>query len=664
MYNKNANALRMLGIDAVERANSGHPGAVMGMADIATVLWKNFVRHDPKSPGLPIRDRVILSNGHASMLLYGALHLLGYAHFTLETLKNFRQLGSIATGHPEYDICAGVEYTTGPLGQGLAGAVGMALGEELCRNRYNKEGLTLFDNYTYVFVGDGCLMEGISHEVCSFAGTMGLDRLIVLYDSNGISIDGSVKPWFSENTAMRFKGYGWNVIEGVDGHDADSIYESINNARNNRHSPTLICYNTVIGYGSPNKAGTAKVHGSPLGQEEVTRVREAYNWNYDEFVIPQDAYEYWNAEEKGAEYTKQYAMVCKKYEQQYPKEWKELSNRREGIIPEEVSKAIAKAKASAQIITKAQATRVSSNEVLENIVPVMPASIGGSADLTPSVGTFTKASKYITKEEKTGNYISYGVREFGMYAIMNGISLYEGFIPYGGTFLVFLDYAKPALRLSAMMKTHVVWILTHDTIGVGEDGPTHQPIEQLTMLRTIPNVQVWRPCDALETAYSWEYAITHKEGPVVLVLSRQNLPQMIRKGEDTNDIAKGGYILCEEENPEIVLLATGSEVQLAVGARDILVKEGVKVRVVSMPSTTVFDMQEEMYKTRVLPEGIPIVAIEAGERTFWNKYVSKKGCIIGMQGYGACGKGEDLFRHFEFTVEHVLSCVHSVLKAK
>lgn len=664
MHNRNANALRMLAIDAVERAQSGHPGAVMGMADIATVLWKHFVTHDPNNPNLPIRDRVILSNGHASMMLYGALHLMGYSSFSLDALRAFRQLGSITTGHPEYDVDAGIEYTTGPLGQGLAGAVGMALGERICAMRYNKEDCTLFDNYTYVFIGDGCLMEGISHEACSLAGTLGLHKLIVLYDSNGISIDGAVKPWFAEDVAMRFRAYGWNVIEDIDGHNEDAIYTAIAQARKNTSAPTLICFRTIIGYGSPNKAGSAKAHGSPLGAEEVVRVREAYNWQYEPFVIPEDVYEYWNAEKQGAEHTKAYENICEDYKNRYPHEWKELCNRRESVYPSEVFTAIERLKQQAQTMVKAEATRISSHTVLEHIVPLIPWIVGGSADLTPSVGTYTTASTMIKNTNFAGNYISYGVREFGMYAIMNGLSLYEKTLPYGGTFLVFTDYAKPALRLASMMKTHVIWVCTHDSIGVGEDGPTHQPIEHLTMLRSIPDIDVWRPADALETVYAWEYALTHNTSPIVLVLSRQNLPQLYREEQTQVAIARGGYILCDVSNPDVLLIGTGSEVFLAVEVQKQLREQGIHARVISMPSTTVFERQSKEYQESVLPHNIPVVVIEAGDSLYWYKYTGRDGCIISMQGYGASGKGNALFEHYGFSVEHIVQRVIHFLKGE
>ena len=664
MHNRNANALRMLAIDAVEQAQSGHPGAVMGMADIALVLWKYFVTHDPNNPTLPIRDRIILSNGHASMMLYGALHLMGYPSFTLEEIKNFRQLGSITTGHPEYDINTGVEYSTGPLGQGLAGAVGMALGEQLCASRYNTEDITLFDNYTYVFVGDGCLMEGISHEVCSLAGTLGLHKLIVLYDSNGISIDGKVESWFSENVAMRFRGYGWNVLDEVNGHDENAIYNAIASAREQRSAPTLIPFRTVIGYGSPNKAGTSKVHGSPLGSEEVQRVREAYAWEYDPFVIPQDVYEYWNAEKQGAEHTQRYNALCEEYRKRYPKQWEELTSRREKLYPSALYDAFSNAKEEAKGKQEAEATRISSHKVIEKIVPILPWIVGGSADLTPSVGTYATSSETISKEHLFGNYLSYGVREFGMYAIMNGLSLYENTLPYGGTFLVFSDYAKPALRLASMMKTHVIWVFTHDSIGVGEDGPTHQPIEHLTMLRSIPHVDVWRPADALETIYAWEYAVMQSTSPTALVLSRQNVPQLHREGIDSSSIAKGGYIIRDIENPDIVLIGTGSELSLVIQAQEVLYEQGIRASVVSMPSTTVFEKQSKEYQQNVLPHTLPKVVVEAGDALFWYKYIGNNGCIISMEDYGKSGKGNELFEYYGFSVEHIVTRIVSFLKGE
>lgn len=663
MHNINANALRILAIDAIERAQSGHPGAVMGMADIAMVLWKHFVRHDPNNPTLPNRDRIILSNGHASMLLYGALHLMGYSSITLEDLMQFRQLGSITTGHPEYNVQAGIEYTTGPLGQGLAGAVGMALGERICASRYNKVGMELFDNYTYVFVGDGCLMEGISHEACSLAGTLGLHKLIVLYDMNGISIDGNIEPWFSENVAMRFRAYGWNVIEDIDGHDEHAIHRALAKARTYTNAPTLISFRTVIGYGSPHKAGTAKAHGSPLGKEEVALVRNAYKWEYDEFVIPEEVYNYWNAEEKGAVYTQDYEKRCRAYKEQYPTEWQELELRRKGEYPIELYEAIEEAKKQAKKRVESQATRISSLSFLEYIIPVMPSIIGGSADLTPSVGTYTTSSHYIRSDDFTGNYISYGVREFGMCAIMNGLALYEHIIPYGGTFLVFSDYAKPALRLSGMMKTHTIWVFTHDSIGVGEDGPTHQPIEHLTMLRSIPEIDIWRPADALETAYAWEYALLHNV-PTALVLSRQNLPQIQQHGMEPSMIARGGYIIRDIENPNVILISTGSEVHLAIAVRERLLEYDIRARVVSMPSTTVFEREPKEYQDYVLGDVHHRVVIEAGDALFWYKYLGYQCCIISMKGYGASGKGEELFTHFGFDVPSITQRVIEYCKGE
>ncbi|MGL4722781.1 MAG: transketolase [Desulfovibrionaceae bacterium] len=661
MQRKTADVLRILAIDAVERAQSGHPGAPMGMADIAEVLWNEFLSHNPMKPQWVNRDRVVLSNGHASMLLYGALHLSGYEAFSMDMLKRFRQFGSHAAGHPEYNLEAGIEMTTGPLGQGLASAVGMAIGEKISATKYNKGNYVLFDHYTYVFVGDGCLMEGISHEACSLAGVLSLSKLIVLYDSNGISIDGNVENWFADDTSKRFESYGWHVIRDVDGHNAEAIREAIEGARLEKDRPSFISFTTKIGFSSPNKENSNAAHGSPLGVEEIIKVREKLQWEYEPFVIPEDIYAHWDAKEKGKRKTDLWQSVFEAYSKQYPELAKEIEERRSCPLSEGCEKKIKAYREKHLDDDSSVATRVASQRIIEEIIPSFPYLIGGSADLTSSVGTWVKDSKHITKKDFSGNYLSYGVREFAMGAIMNGLSLYGGFIPYAGTFLVFSDYAKAAIRLGALMGVQTIWILTHDSIGLGEDGPTHQPIEHLTMLRTIPNLHVFRPSDITETSYAWEYALKNKAGPTAIVLSRQKLPHIKRTMAIAEGIVRGAYSVRDSVDPQVIVLSTGSELHLAVEAHAVLRRDNIHIRVVSVVSTTLFDLQSEEYKKEILLPYIPCIAIEAGEGTSWYKYIGKDGIFIGMNSFGASAPAEELYSHFSITVENIVSSVHRIL---
>lgn len=655
-----ANALRILAIDAIEKARSGHPGAPMGMADIATVLWKNFVRHAPQDPQLPSRDRVVLSNGHASMLLYAALHLMGYRKLSLEALQTFRQFGSPTSGHPEYDLAAGIEMTTGPLGQGIATAVGMALGERLCAERYNREGFLLCDNYTYVFLGDGCLMEGISHEACSLAARLQLGKLIVLYDSNAISIDGAIEPWFEEDVIGRFRSYGWHCIENVDGHNHDAIYNAIEEAKQ-QERPSFIEFKTIIGYGCVNYAGTPRVHGAPLGEDEIALVRAELGWEHPPFVIPEDVYAYWNAEEQGAYHIEQWQTLFADYARKYPELANEYMERLQRKIPKCFDDAVDRLKQTLRTTNKAISTRSASGTILEGLLPSMPYTIGGSADLSSSVCTKTSHAVPILQNASpnyAGNYISYGVREFAMGAVMNGLSLYCATPTFGGTFLVFADYAKPALRLSALMGIRTVWVLTHDSIGVGEDGPTHQPIEHLTTLRTIPNVYTWRPCDAIETLYAWEFAYRSICAPTAIVLSRQTLPAVFRDATTEELIARGAYILSDGTKPCAIIVATGSEVSLALEAQRALRTEGVDVRVVSMPCMRVFEEQPQEYKDMVFPKEIPVCSVEAGATAIWEKYATNH---IGIDVFGASAPASVLFEHFNITVATIVQKIREMV---
>ncbi|WP_213308387.1 transketolase [Paraburkholderia sacchari] len=653
-----ANALRFLAIDAVEVARSGHPGMPMGMADIAEVLWRDHLRHSPRDPSWPNRDRFVLSNGHGSMLLYAALHLAGY-DLPLDELKRFRQLHSKTPGHPEYGLTPGVETTTGPLGQGLANSVGMAFAEQLLAARFNRPGFPVVDHHTYVFLGDGCLMEGVSHEACSLAGTLGLGKLIAFYDDNGISIDGHVSGWFTDDTAARFRAYGWQVVGPLDGHDAAAVEAALHEAHADAARPTLIVCRTTIGWGSPNKADTHDVHGAPLGADEIAATRRALGWDHAPFEIPDEIRASWSEVERGAARVREWRALFEAYRIEYPDEAAEFERRTNGELPENwprISRQLIRAACDA---TAPCATRKSSQLALEVLVPALPELFGGSADLTGSNLTAVKASRAFVPRgtpDPHANYLSYGVREFGMMAMMNGMALHGGFIPYGGTFLVFSDYARNAIRMSALMKLRVIHVLTHDSIGLGEDGPTHQPIEHVASLRLIPGLDVWRPCDSVETAVAWQMAIERAHGPTSLVLSRQNLPQTPSDDARIEQIRKGGYVLghCEDGKPDVVLIATGSEVSLAVDAQSRLAELGMRARVVSMPSTSVFDRQDAVYRAAVLPAGVRRVAVEAAHGDFWHKYVGPDGKVIGLASFGESAPATDLYAHFGLTVERIV----------
>jgi len=657
-----ANAIRALSMDAVQKANSGHPGAPMGMADIAEVLWRDHLKHSPTNPLWADRDRFVLSNGHGSMLIYSLLHLTGY-DLSIDDLKNFRQLHSKTPGHPEFGYTAGVETTTGPLGQGLANAVGFALAEKVMAAQFNQPGHEIVDHNTYVFLGDGCLMEGISHEVCSLAGTLGLNKLTAFYDDNGISIDGEVHGWFTDDTPRRFEAYGWQVIRNVDGHDADEIQMAIDTARKSDR-PTLICCKTIIGFGSPNKQGKEASHGAALGDAEIALTREALGWNHGPFEIPAEIYAEWDAKQKGADAENEWNKRFAAYEAEFPALAAEFKRRMAGELPADFAE-----KASEfirDVATKGEtiASRKASQNCLNAFGPLLPELLGGSADLAGSNLTLWKGCKPVVAEDASGNYMYYGVREFGMAAIMNGVALHGGLIPYGATFLMFMEYARNAVRMSALMKQRVIYVFTHDSIGLGEDGPTHQPIEQLTSLRTTPNLDTWRPADTVESAVAWKHAVERKDGPSALIFSRQNLPFHVRDNETEAAIARGGYILknCVGE-PELILIATGSEVSLAVEAADKLAAQGRQVRVVSMPCTSVFDAQDAAYKQQVLPVEVGArVAIEAAHADYWYKYVGLEGQVIGMTSYGESAPADQLFEEFGFTVENVLAVAEELLE--
>ncbi len=650
-----ANAIRALSMDAVQAANSGHPGMPMGMADIAEVLWNDFLQHNPKNPSWPDRDRFVISNGHGSMLLYSLLHLTGY-DLSIEEIKNFRQLHSKTPGHPEYGDTPGVEATTGPLGQGISNAVGMALAEKILASTFNKSDAAIVDHNTYVFVGDGCLMEGISHEVCSLAGTLGLGKLIVFYDDNGISIDGEVDGWFTDDTPMRFRSYGWNVAEDVDGHDSLQIKRAIESAKSQTDKPTLICCKTIIGWGAPNKQGTASAHGAPLGDDEIKQVREKLSWTHAPFIIPHEIYKQWDAIDRGVQGEVQWSEIFKQYQEKYPDLAEEFTRRIEGKLPaywERESKKVIQASVDEK---KTVATRKASELALDGYAKLAPELIGGSADLTGSNNTWWTGSKEISNKDSTGNYIYYGVREFGMSAINSGIALHGGFIPYSATFLVFSEYARNALRMAALMGIQNIFIYTHDSIGLGEDGPTHQAVEQLATLRYIPNMSVWRTADTVESAVAWRHAIERKSGPTCLIFSRQNLPFLERNEIQNELIGKGAYILhdCKDE-PELIFIATGSEVGIALNAAQQLNLQGENVRLVSMPSTDVFDAQDEEYKESVLPRQIrKRLAIEAGIPDFWSKYVGLDGRTIGLSRFGASAPGDVVMKHFGFSEENIV----------
>ena len=656
-----ANAIRFLSIDAVELAKSGHPGAPMGLAEAAMVLWLDYLKHNPNNPKWLNRDRFILSNGHASMLIYSLLHLSGYS-LTINDLKSFRQLHSATPGHPEYGETPGVETTTGPLGQGLANAVGFAIAERNLSARFNKKDIELINNRTFAFVGDGCLMEGISHEVCSLAGTLKLGKLNVLYDSNGISIDGNINNWFSENVSERFSAYGWHVIENVDGHDVKSLHEAYSSAINNHDRPSIIICKTTIGYGSPNKSGTAESHGAALGDDEIKKTREALQWDYDPFEIPKTIYESWDCKNKGETAENKWNLLLEKYKQDYPQDWEELDRRVNHRLPDNWLTTIDNSLREISGDKKSEATRKSSQTVLNMISSSLPELIGGSADLTGSNNTFSTSSKALNFNDYSGNYLFYGVREFGMSAIMNGIALYGGNIPYGGTFLVFSDYARNAVRMAALMKIRSIFVYTHDSIGLGEDGPTHQPVEHLQALRLIPNLDVWRPADKTETLISWQSSIENTTGPSCLILSRQSMPQLDFSSTETQNIKKGGYILKNVENPIACIIATGSEVSLALEIASVLKKENLAIRVVSMPCSSVFDRQNESYKKTVLPENVKKISIEAGSTDLWYKYTGKEGLTIGINQFGASAPAETLFRELKLDLESCLIKIKNFLR--
>ncbi|KTC91336.1 Transketolase 1 [Fluoribacter dumoffii] len=659
-----ANAIRILSVDAVEQAQSGHPGMPLGMADIATVLWRKFLKHNPKNPHWFDRDRFVLSNGHGSMLLYSLLHLTGYK-LSLEDLKQFRQLNSKTPGHPEFGHTPGVETTTGPLGQGLANAVGMALAERVLATHFNRDAFNLVDHYTYAFTGDGCLMEGISHEACSLAGTLGLGKLIVFYDDNGISIDGKVDSWFTDDTAERFRAYHWQVIEAVDGHDMDAIEQAILKAQANTSQPTLIICKTVIGLGS-SVAGSEKAHGSALGAKDVAHVREYFKWEHEPFVIPDSIYQQWNHVEQGEKDEQQWIMLLNKYQQHYPQEHYEFLRRINGDLPDDWESQSQSLFALCLDNEKAIATRKASQQCIEHFARFLPEMLGGSADLTGSNNTDWSGSKAITAEDYSGNYLYYGVREFGMAAIMNGIAVHGGFIPYAGTFLVFADYARNAVRLSALMQQRVIYVFTHDSIGLGEDGPTHQPVEHASMLRMTPGMTVWRPADLMETAVAWKHALEHHNGPTSLLLSRQNLPALPHGTTAAELIKKGGYIIVDcDGTPDAILIATGSEVQLAVAAAEQVNARGLKVRVVSMPCAERFLEQDQSYKNDVLPQNIEArIAIEAASSAYWYQFVGLKGVVIGLDRFGVSAPAAQAYEYLGITVERIINALETLIEEK
>ncbi|MGD8546664.1 MAG: transketolase [Thiohalophilus sp.] len=655
-----ANAIRALSMDAVQKANSGHPGAPMGMADIAEVLWNDFLQHNPSNPNWYDRDRFVLSNGHGSMLIYSLLHLTGY-DLPMEELKNFRQLHSKTPGHPEYGYTAGVETTTGPLGQGITNAVGMALAERTLGAQFNRDGHHIVDHYTYVFMGDGCMMEGISHESCALAGTLGLGKLIAFWDDNGISIDGHVDTWFTDDTPKRFEAYGWHVVRDVDGHDADSVAKAIHEAKSVNDKPSLICAKTTIGYGAPNLCGSHDCHGAPLGEDEVKATRENIGWKYDPFVIPDEIYAGWDAKDKGKQAEAEWNKKFDAYKKDHPELAAEFERRMKGELPgnwQDVANEFIKSSAEAGA---SDPTRKASGNAIKAFAKVLPEFIGGSADLTPSNNTSWPDAKQITNTVADGNYISYGVREFGMSAIMNGITLHGGFKPFGGTFLMFSEYARNALRMAALMRIPTLFVYTHDSIGLGEDGPTHQPVEQIATLRLMPNMSVWRPCDTVETAVAWKAAVERKDGPSCLIFSRQGLPHQERSDEQIANIARGGYILKDcDGTPDAIIIATGSEVALAMGAAEKL--SGKKIRVVSMPCVDVFEAQDDAYRESVIPSSVTArVVVEAGVTDGWYKYAGLNGKVVGINRFGESAPAGKLFEYFGFTVDNVAKAVEDVL---
>ncbi|WP_018152939.1 transketolase [Leeia oryzae] len=654
-----ANAIRALSMDAVQQANSGHPGAPMGMADIAVALWHDNLRHNPANPHWPNRDRFVLSNGHGSMLIYSLLHLSGY-DVSIDDLKHFRQLHSKTPGHPEYGYTPGVETTTGPLGQGIANAVGMALAEKLLAAEFNRDGFPVVDHHTYVFVGDGCLMEGISHEVCSLAGTLNLSKLVVFYDDNGISIDGHVEGWFTDDTPKRFEAYGWHVIPKVDGHNTDAVLAAIEAAKAS-DKPTLICCQTVIGKGSPNKQGTHDSHGAPLGKDEIVATRAAIGWDHAPFEVPADIYAAWSAKEKGAALESAWNTLFAAYQSAYPALAAEFSRRVKGELPADFGNYVAEQLQLIDDKAETIATRKASQNAIQVLTAKLPELLGGSADLAGSNLTNWKGAQSV-KVDQAGNYLHYGVREFGMAAIMNGITLYSGYRPFGGTFLMFSEYARNALRMASLMKINPIFVFTHDSIGLGEDGPTHQPVEQTATLRLIPNHDVWRPADTAESLVAWQVAVEHKKTPTSLIFSRQNLPYLKKDATQLANIRKGGYVIKAEQGKlQAVLIATGSEVELAIKAHDALAAEGIHTRVVSLPSTFMFDQQDADYRNSVLPKGTPRVAVEAGIADYWYKYVGLEGAVVGMTTFGESAPAGELFKQFGFTTENVVKTVKSVL---
>lgn len=656
-----ANAVRALSMDAVQRANSGHPGAPMGMADIAEVLWNDFLKHNPADPNWSNRDRFVLSNGHGSMLLYSLLHLSGY-DLTIDDLKNFRQLHSKTPGHPEYGYAPGVETTTGPLGQGIANAIGMALAEKVLAAQFNRPGYSIVDHQTYTFLGDGCLMEGISHEVCSLAGTLGLGKLIAFYDDNGISIDGEVEGWFSDDTPARFEAYGWHVIPKIDGHDSEAIKAAIQAARDEPNKPTLICCKTIIGFGSPNKQGKEDCHGAALGDDEVALTRESLGWHHPPFEIPGDIANQWDAKAKGHEAQSQWANSFADYQVAFPDLAREFERRMSGRLPDNFESMADAYIAECQEKMEKVASRKASQNCLNAYGPLLPELLGGSADLAGSNLTIWSGSRDISNDNCDGNYIYYGVREFGMSAMMNGIALHGGFINYGATFLMFMEYARNAVRMAAIMKQQSIFVYTHDSIGLGEDGPTHQPVEQLSALRSTPNLNTWRPCDAVESAVAWKSAIQYQTGPSALVFSRQGLAAMPRTQQQVSDIARGGYVLKDFENPVAIIIATGSEMELAMSAADVLADQNIGVRVVSMPCAEVFSNQSAKYQQSVLPSGVRArIAVEALHADYWHKFVGLDGLVVGMHTFGESAPGGELMKEFGFTVDNVVNSVKRVI---
>lgn len=656
-----ANAIRALSMDAVQKAKSGHPGAPMGMADIAEVLWNDHMNHNPANPDWFDRDRFVLSNGHGSMLIYSLLHLTGY-ELSIDDLKQFRQMHSKTPGHPEYGYAPGVETTTGPLGQGIANGVGMALAEKILAAQFNKPGHDIVDHNTYVFLGDGCMMEGISHEACSLAGTLGLGKLIAFYDDNGISIDGEVEGWFTDDTVKRFESYGWQVIPAVDGHDAAAIEAAIQAGKAEANKPTLICCKTIIGFGSPNKEGKEDCHGAPLGDDEIKLTKERLGWNYGAFEVPEDIYAGWNAKEKGAAKEAAWNDKFAAYAKAFPQEAAEFTRRMKGELPADFSEKAEAFIQECQAKGESIASRKASQNAIKALAPQLPEILGGSADLAGSNLTLWPEAKGVSANDASGNYMFYGVREFGMSAIMNGIALHKGLVPYGATFLMFMEYARNAIRMAALMKQRAIHVYTHDSIGLGEDGPTHQPVEQLTNLRTTPNLNTWRPCDAVETAVAWKNAVERADGPTAMIYSRQGLPHQDRTAEQVANINKGGYILKDAPNAKAIIIATGSEIGLAMDAAAALEAKGTPVRVVSMPCAEVFVQQDAAYIESVLPAAITArVAVEAGHKDYWYKFVGLNGAVVGMDTFGESAPIADLMEHFGFTVEKVVSAVESTL---